>query len=95
MAASEAEGFGLPLIEASFSELPVLARDIPVFREVAGEGAAFSGADPEGLAKEILGWLKLNATGDAPRPEAMKALTWAQSARAIMQLIELNGAEGM
>lgn len=96
LAASEAEGFGLPLIEASFSGLPVLARDIPVFREVAGEGAAFfSGADSEGLAKEILGWLKLNATGDAPRSQAMKALTWAQSARAIMQLIELNGAEGI
>ena len=32
------EGFGLPLLEAMASGIPVVARDIPVFREVCGEG---------------------------------------------------------
>ena len=39
IAASEGEGFGLPLIEAARHKLPIIARDIPVFREVAGEHA--------------------------------------------------------
>jgi len=34
--ASKGEGCGLPLIEAAFFNKPVLARDIPVFKEIAG-----------------------------------------------------------
>ena len=41
LAASEGEGFGLPLIEAAHYGLPIIARDIPVFREVAGEHAYY------------------------------------------------------
>lgn len=35
---SSYEGFGLPIIEAQDRGVPVIASDIPVFREVAGEG---------------------------------------------------------
>lgn len=31
------EGFGLPLIEALSLKVPVIASDIPVFREIAGD----------------------------------------------------------
>jgi glycosyltransferase involved in cell wall biosynthesis len=31
------EGFGMPLIEALTLGLPVIASDLPVFREIAGE----------------------------------------------------------
>lgn len=34
---SLAEGFGLPLIEATYFHLPIVASDIPVFREIAGD----------------------------------------------------------
>ena len=34
---SEYEGFGLPVIEAQASGIPVVCSDIPVFREIAGE----------------------------------------------------------
>ena len=37
--ASEGEGFGLPLIEAAQHDLPLIARDLPVFREIAGDAA--------------------------------------------------------
>lgn len=34
---SLAEGFGLPLIEASYFSCPIIASDIPVFKEILGE----------------------------------------------------------
>jgi glycosyltransferase involved in cell wall biosynthesis len=39
--ASEGEGFGLPVVEATMRGCPVIVNDIPVLREVAGEGATF------------------------------------------------------
>ncbi|MFU0418289.1 glycosyltransferase, partial [Acinetobacter baumannii] len=38
---SEAEGFGLPLVEAARYGMPLLVRDLPVFREVVGEHASY------------------------------------------------------
>lgn len=37
------EGFGIPIIEAMACRIPVIASDIPVFREVAGDAALFYG----------------------------------------------------
>ena len=41
IAASRDEGYGLPIIEAAHFELPVIARNIPVFREVGGSWATY------------------------------------------------------
>lgn len=82
IAASYGEGFGLPLIEAASHGLPILARDIPVFREVAGEHAHyFSASNPTELADAIRAWLALQARGEAPPSTGMPFLTWEQSAR--------------
>jgi len=35
------EGFGLPILEAFAAGAPVIASDIPVFREIAGKAAVF------------------------------------------------------
>lgn len=81
IAASEGEGFGLPLIEAAQRELPIIARDLPVFREVAGDYAFyFSACDRSGIARAIRDWMELYAAGRHPRPNGMPWLTWAQSA---------------
>ncbi len=48
IAASYGEGFGLPLIEAAQHNLPIIARDIPVFREVAGSYAQYFAANEPG-----------------------------------------------
>ena len=54
VAPSFAEGFGLPAVEAFSHSLPVLASDIPIFREVLGEYALyFNPTDPEAMAKSI------------------------------------------
>jgi glycosyltransferase involved in cell wall biosynthesis len=88
IAASEAEGFGLPLIEAAQHKKPIIARDIPVFREVAGEHAFyFDGLDPESLATCIKDWLSLHAKGKARRSDNMPWLTWQESAGQLLSKI--------
>jgi glycosyltransferase involved in cell wall biosynthesis len=72
--ASHNEGFGLPIVEAFQAGLPVLARDIPVFREVAGDQACyFSGTDPHALAATLRDWA---ANGFTPRPRSGSEFTW-------------------
>jgi glycosyltransferase involved in cell wall biosynthesis len=81
LAASEGEGFGLPLIEAARRQLPIIARDIPVFREVAGSSALyFAGADANELARVIESWFSLNEAGKVPSPGGISWLSWKESA---------------
>jgi glycosyltransferase involved in cell wall biosynthesis len=86
--ASEGDGFGLPLIEAAQHKLPIIARDIPVFNEVAGKHAYyFSGKKPSDLAKAIIEWLSLYRLGCYPRSDDMPRLTCKQSAKELMDII--------
>lgn len=88
IAASYGEGFGLPLIEAARHKLPIIARDIPVFREVAGEHAFyFTARDGAELAAAILKWLELYAQGRHPKSEAMPYLTWKESAQRLLSIV--------
>ncbi|QBE64608.1 glycosyltransferase [Pseudoduganella lutea] len=88
LAASEGEGFGLPLIEAAQKCLPVIARDIPVFREVAGEHAFyFDGKEPAQLASAIKAWLALRRAGSVPASSRMPWLTWQQSAQQLVDAV--------
>lgn len=88
IAASEAEGFGLPLVEAARKGLPIIARDIPVFREVAGEHACyFSGLSPEDLARAVRAWLDLSSRGEAPSSQDMPWLTWKESTAQLVKLV--------
>lgn len=82
IAASLGEGFGLPLIEAAQYKLPLIARDIPVFREVAGEHAFyFQGEQPQTLSDSLTAWLGLHRNAEHPKSESMPWLTWDQSAK--------------
>ncbi len=79
--ASEGEGFGLPLIEAAIHKLPIVTRNLPVFKEVAGKHAFyFDGMNADDLAVAIMRWLALFEVGEHPRSETMPYLTWKQSA---------------
>jgi glycosyltransferase involved in cell wall biosynthesis len=85
IAASYGEGFGLPLIEAAQHGLPILARDIPIFREVAGEHASyFQAQTPADLAIAIENWLILHKEEQHPGSKSMKYLTWAESAELLL-----------
>ena len=84
--ASEGEGFGLPLIEAADHGVPLIARDLAVFREIAGEHALyFSGYGPDVLADALQEWLVLDKQGRAPQS---KGITWKTWAQATAQLVE-------
>ena len=51
---SHDEGLGLPLLEAQYAGLPVIAPDAPVFREVLASGGVFiDTADPRQAARRI------------------------------------------
>jgi len=79
---SFAEGYGLPLIEALAAGVPVIASDLPAFREVAGDLPVY--LDPI----DGLGWLDaIMAFADPKHPARTRQLarlqgyappTWAQ-----------------
>lgn len=88
IAASYGEGFGLPLIEAAQHKLPIIARNIPVFREVAAEYAYYFQAETvEELASSIREWLGLYSKNLTPEGSEMPWLTWEQSARKLVDQI--------
>lgn len=52
--ASHYEGFGMPVLEAMSHSIPCAVSDIPVFREVAGEAAAyFDCRNPHDIAQTV------------------------------------------
>jgi len=91
IAASEGEGFGLPLIEAAQNGIPIIARDIPVFREVAGTAAwFFSGLDPADITRAVENWLQLYSRREEPSPAGMRWLTWQQSVAMLLSKLDLG-----
>lgn len=89
IAASEAEGFGLPLIEAAQHKKPIIARDIPVFREVAGENAFYfpNNNDSSVLAQSIQNWMSMFKEGKQPKSDHMPWMTWKESSKQLMKLL--------
>ena len=63
---SQRESFGLPILEAALSRLPIWCRDIPASRALAEEGSAYLLDDLSGLA-EAVEWLESQPTFRAQR----------------------------
>lgn len=80
--ASQDEGYGLPLVEAARLGRPVLARDRPVFREVAGDGALyFPDGGPEAIAQGLLAAMTLLAERRFPDPARVPRRSWEEAWR--------------
>ena len=87
--ASHAEGFGLPLIEAMHHAKPVLARDIPVFREVGGNSITFfSGESSERFMADIELWLADITVMQVPH--GTPHYTWEDSAGELLASMGLG-----
>lgn len=85
------EGFGLPLLEARGRGIPVLARDISVFRWQAQDKISYfpKHASPKQIAGAITHWLSRDSAPlEASVPEWA---SWSNAARSIISAIE--GAE--
>lgn len=91
VAASYAEGFGLPLVEAAAHGLPVLARDIPVFREIATPDFSFFSEDaPKILEQTLASWTESVSTR---RPEPHPPLArWEDSGKALAATLGLTSS---
>jgi len=77
------EGFGLPLIEAKHYGAPVIASDIPIFREIARDGIIyFRVLDADALAARMTEVLR-----SRPSPPNFRSLDWARSCAGIMRLV--------
>ncbi len=81
---SEHEGFGLPILEAFAAGCPVIASDIPVFHEVAGDAARyFESGSVESLTEAIMGVLtddeRRRLRQEVGMSKAQQA-TWQQTA---------------
>jgi len=88
IAASYAEGFGLPVIEAARYGKPILASDLPVFKEVAGEKAAiryFETGNSNALGSLIR---------SKPRPDPVATsgndvgITWDESGQQVQNALQ-------
>jgi glycosyltransferase involved in cell wall biosynthesis len=71
---SFAEGYGLPLIEALAAGTPVIASDLPVFREIGADiPAYFSPLDAAGWRAAILDYARLDSAARAAQLKRMKS----------------------
>jgi glycosyltransferase involved in cell wall biosynthesis len=87
---SQEEGFGIPLVEAAFSRMPVFCADIPVLRELGGEDVAYFAPDanPLEVAKQV--WVRMEAESTSRwGRRAKREYAWEQIySRHIAPLIE-------
>lgn len=85
--ASDAEGFGLPIVEAARAGKPLLLSDIAVFREIAGASATyFAAGDAQALAARLMPG---SALPDATDEEF--TISWNQSADWLLRLLANDG----
>ena len=69
---SRAEGFGMPLIEVMEYDKPVIARQLPIFRELIGECICYFeiNEDEEKEITEFAKWMHIAQKKDMPVDEA-------------------------
>ena len=85
---SAGEGFGLPLIEAAHSGLPIVANDLPVLREVGGDAVSYVRSDdPQTLAEGLVRWLADHRAGTTPDSRTLQHLTWQESAEQLLGVV--------
>lgn len=75
------EGFGLAAMEALAAGVPVVARDLPVFREVFADAVRYA-ADPPGFAGALLDALTSPDLLRAPGQKLAASYTWKAAAQA-------------
>ena len=98
---SEAEGFGLPVIEALACGAAVVASDIPALREAGGPAAVYAPVGDVGAWSDVVAKLLTDPAAAPPRADRLAwagRFTWTAHAeiiaRAYHRLLLRNGLVG-
>lgn len=83
---SLAEGFGLPLVEARTRGCPVIANDLPVFRELADSGVSIFELNSEKALTRLV--MEHAQTDHRMSVGPMPLFTWADSAQQFQEVID-------
>jgi len=88
LAASIGEGYGLPLIEAARYRVPLIARDLPVFREVARSHAMyFVGLEPSDIARAVAAWQQAREDGNVPDSGLVEQKNWRECVDELLSIV--------
>lgn len=89
---SFAEGYGLPLMEALAAGVPVIASDLPVFRELAGPVPEYlNPLDGLGWLDMVLEYSKLDSSrrsAQCARVACFRSPTWEQHFESVVPLVQ-------
>lgn len=89
--ASYAEGFGLPLIEALQKGVPVIASDIPIFKEIACNEAEFFTLGEFASFNNAINLTQKNYEITKEKLKNYKWLTWTESTEQLLcKVVELR-----
>lgn len=85
--ASLEEGYGLAVVEAARYNKPVILRDIPIFREIAGDSAYyFCGMDGKNLSDAVEIFIECKKNGEVKLP-VVKSNSWQEFTSKVLDMI--------
>ena len=85
---SQAEGFGLPLIEAANFGTPIICSDIPVFKEIVGSHGFYTKAFcPKIVAGRIKEWWQRKEEGTLPDSKSIPLKNWKDYGTDLIKLL--------
>jgi len=83
------EGFGLPIVESLNNQLPVMASDTPIHREVGGDRIGyFDLTKPQDLANKILAIEAHGVPEEFQPQEGYQWLSWRQSSQSLLHKVQ-------